>query len=64
MDYTLYKETDETIPGYDYFALATNLTAETNGQISASSIEAKHSLVYDADEILIMGQEIYQMQAK
>ena len=55
MDYTLYKETDETISGYDYFALVTNLTAETNGQISASSIEAKHSLVYDADEMIDYG---------
>lgn len=54
LDYTLYREMDETDPTYDYFAIKTR-TWVTSGSGEVTGMMTKYSLPFSTDELLETG---------
>lgn len=54
LDYTLYREIDETDPTYDYFAIKTR-TWVTGGSAKVTGIMTKYELPYSSDNLLETG---------
>lgn len=55
MDYTLYRNFDESDPTYDYFAISTNVWARctsTDPLGVISEVTVKHALPYSVDELI------------
>lgn len=52
MDYLLYRNTNESDPTYDYFAILTNVSASTDQANSCSEILIEHKPAYTSDEII------------
>lgn len=55
MDYTLYRETNETDPTYDYFAIKTTTWATGAGKVK--KLQTKYTLPYSNDNLLETGPE-------